>query len=137
MAHWLKNLGSGTGRMDESLIPRVLRELRFPRRPRVAVGDKMALYALGHDRVFAIVEIFARPYEIEGPNNWDRWEVETRPVLSMGYHGAPRLADLTVDRDLELSVRQQSHIGLTGDEYRRAVELLRAAGATEDGLYRP
>ncbi len=124
--------------MDESLVPRVLRELRFPKRPRLAVGDKMALYALGHDRVFAIVEIFGRPYPIEGPNKWDKWQVETRPVLAMGYEGAPTLSDVSVGgRDLRTSIRQQAHIGLTDDEYERAVMLLRQAGAVEDTFYRP
>jgi hypothetical protein len=123
--------------MDESLVPRVLRELRFPKRPRIAIGDRMALYAVGHDCVFAIVEIFQRPYEIEGPNNWDSWQVETRPVLSMCYSGAPRLADLAVQRDLHESIRQHSHIGLTDAEYQRAIAALRMAGAKEDRFYRP
>jgi hypothetical protein len=124
--------------MDESLIPRVLRELRFPKRPRISVGDKMALYALGHDCVFAIVEIFGRPYPIEGPNNWDKWQVETRPVLSMGYAGAPTLAEISVgQRDLRTSIRQQTHIGLSDSEYEQLVVLLRAAGAAEDSFYRP
>lgn len=124
--------------MDESLVPRVLRELRFPKRPRVAVGDKMALYALGHDRVFAIVEVFGRPYQIEGPNNWDRWQVETRPALWMGYGGAPTLAEISVgDRDLRASIRQQTHIELADTEYDRLVELLRSSEAIEDSLYHP
>ena len=136
MANWLKLLGSGTGRMDEALVPRVLRELRFPKRSRMAVGDKVALYALGHDRVFGIVEIFGRPYEIKGPNIWDRWQVETRPVLWMGYAAAPRLRDITADRNLQVSIREHSHIRLTDDEYRLAVDALRAAGAKEDRFYR-
>jgi hypothetical protein len=137
MAHWLKLLGSGTGEMDETLVPRVLRELRYPSRPRTSIDDRIALYALGADRVFAIVAVFGHPYEIAGPNHWDEWQVETRPALWMGYEGAPRLGDLIVARDLHQSIRQHTHIKLRPEEYQRAVDALRVAGAEEDSLYRP
>jgi hypothetical protein len=137
MAHLLKFLGSGTRQMDEGLVPRVLRELRFPKRPHFRVGDKVVLYALGHDRVFAIVEVFTRPHEIEGPNNWDEWQCETRPVIAMGYAGAPRLEDIDASRKLGESIRRHSHIALRDDEYTNALDGLRAAGAEEEGFYRP
>jgi hypothetical protein len=120
-------------------VPRVLTELRFPRRPSIQVGDKIGLYALGHDRVFAIVEAFGRAKPGEGENPWDRWVMEVREVMSIAYADAPRLAEISVasDRDLSLSIRQQSHISLRDEEYERLVERLRNAGAREDGFYRP
>ena len=78
MKTWLKMLGSGDGAMAETIVPQVLRLLRFPRRPSVAVGDKLVLYALGHDRVFAIVEAFSPVRPGEGDNPW-RQVVPRRP----------------------------------------------------------
>ena len=137
MTYWLKMLGSSRGGMDESVVPLVLSELRFPKKPSVRVGDKVVLYTLGHDKVFAIVEVF-RPVERgEGPNPWDRWRCEVRKVLVTSYDRAPGLDALTSGRDLRTSIRQQSHIRLQDEEYERAVEALRAAGAEPDRLYTP
>ena len=137
MKTWLKMLGSGTGAMDETIVPQVLRLLRFPRRPSVAVGDKLALYALGHDRVFGIVEAFSPVYEGVGDNPWDKWFLDVREVMSVPYADAPRLADVSVGgRRLADSIREHSHITLRPDEYDSVVELLGQAGAVEDRLYR-
>ncbi|HUH14796.1 MAG TPA: hypothetical protein VML35_02815 [Gaiellaceae bacterium] len=137
MRYWLKCLGSAGARMDESAIQRVLGHVRFPRRPSVRVGDKLVLYAVGYDHVFAIVEVF-RPVERgEGVAPYDRWICEVRPILWMGYAGAPRLSALTAGRPLRASVRQHSHIKLTSREYEQAVDALRTAGATADAFYRP
>ena len=137
MKTWLKMLGSGDHAMAEMIVPQVLRLLRFPRRPSVSVGGKLVLYALGHDRVFAIVDAFSTIRPGEGDNPWDRWFLDVREVMSTSYAAAPRLAQLSVaGRDLSVSIRQQSHIQLRPSEYDQAVTLLRQAGASEDGLYR-
>jgi hypothetical protein len=139
MARWLKMLGTGDGRMDESVVPQVLRRVRFTKRARVRVGDKLVLYALGHDRVFAIVEAFTPLEAGEGDLPWDRWSCEVRRVLVTTYDRAPRLADLNEagGRDLRISIRQQGHLALSDAEYERAVDALIAAGAVPDSLYRP
>src|SRR3954451_11516230 len=138
MAHWLKMLGSGTGRMDEEIVPLVLRALRFPSRPSIRVGDKIVLYALGHDRVFGIVEAFTKVRQGEGDNPWDSWVMDVREIMSTDYTSAPTLAAISASgRELAVSIRQQSHIGLREEEYEAAVRLLRDAGAQEDRFYRP
>src|SRR4051812_15731641 len=138
MAHWLKMLGSGTGRMGEKIVPFVLRELRFPSRPSIRVGEKIVLYALGHDRVFAVVEAFTKVRQGEGDKPWDKWVMDVREVMSTDYASAPTLAGISASgRDLATSIRQQSHIGLREGEYEAAVRLLRDAGAREDRFYRP
>jgi hypothetical protein len=124
--------------MDEEIVPLVLRELRFPSRPSIRVGEKIVLYALGHDRVFGIVEAFTKVRQGEGDKPWDRWLMDVREVMSTDYASAPTLAAIsTSGRELATSIRQQSHIGLREDEYEAAVRLLRAAGAREDRFYRP
>jgi hypothetical protein len=134
---WLKMLGSGDHAMAETIVPQVLRLLRFPRRPSVSVGDKLVLYALGHDRAFAIVEAFSPIRPGEGDNPWDKWFLDVREVMSTSYAAAPRLSQLSVaGRSLGESIGRHSHIQLRADEYDRAVTLLREAGAAEDRLYR-
>jgi hypothetical protein len=139
MNRWLKLLGTGDGSMDESVVPLVLRRIGFPRKPSVQVGDKIVLYALGHDRAFAIVEVFSPVTSGDGPHPWDRWRCDVRPVLWTDYASAPSLDDLIVPdgRDLRASIRQQSHVRLRDAEYRLAVAALEDAGAERDGLYRP
>jgi hypothetical protein len=55
----------------------------------------------------------------------------------MGYAGAPRLEDIDASRKLGESIRRHSHIALRDDEYTNALDGLRAAGAEEEGFYRP
>ena len=130
-------LGSGDHAMAETIVPQVLRLLRFPRRPSVSVGDKLVLYALGHDRAFAIVEAFLPVRAGEGGNPWDKWFLDVRAVMSTSYAAAPRLSELSVaGRNLAESIGRHSHIELRADEYDRAVTLLREAGAEEDRFYR-
>jgi hypothetical protein len=137
MRTWLKLLGSSEHGMAETVVPQVLRLVRFQRRPSIRVGDKIALYVMGYDRVFGIVEAFSPIREGEGDNPWDKWFLDVREVMSLPYADSPRLDYISVSgRDLGASIRQQSHIQLREPEYRRAVELLLAAGAVEDGLYR-
>jgi hypothetical protein len=137
MRTWLKLLGSPEHGMAETIVPQVLRLLRFPRRPSIRVGDKIALYVLNQDRVFGIVEAFSPVREGEGDNPWDKWFLDVREVMSLPYADSPSLAGISVGgRQLRESIRQQSHIQLRDLEYRRAVELLLAAGAVEDRLYR-
>ena len=139
MTYWLKMLGTGDGPMDEAIVPQVLRRVRFTKRARIRVGDKLVLYALGHDRAFAIVEAFTPLQRGEGDKPWDRWFCDVRKVMHVPYARAPRLDDLAIPggRDLRISIRQQGHLGLSDAEYDRAVESLRAAGADEDSFYRP
>lgn len=137
MTTWLKLLGSSEHGMAETIVPQVLRLVRFPRRPSIRVGDKLVLYVLGFDRVFGIVEAFSPVREGEGDNPWDKWFLDVREVMSLPYARSPSLDAISVaGRDLRKSIREHSHIQLRDLEYRRAVELLFEGGAIEDTLYR-
>jgi hypothetical protein len=134
---WLKLLGSSEHGMAETIVPQVLRLVRFPRRPSIRVGDKLVLYVLGFDRLFGIVEAFAPVRPGEGDNPWDRWFLDVREVMSLPYAKSPSLDAISVGgREIRKSISQQSHIQLRELEYRRAVELLLDRGAVEDTLYR-
>ena len=123
--------------MAETIVPQVLRLVRFPKRPSIRVGDKMVLYVLGFDRVFGIVEAFTNVRPGEGDNSWDKWFLDVREVMSLHTWTHPRsTCHRSPARDLRKSIREHSHIQLRDLVYRRAVELLLAGGAVEDKLYR-
>jgi hypothetical protein len=121
---WLKALGHAGGPLparwleDGSL--RSLRRTGFPRRPRIAPGDRLVYYASVWKRVFAIVEAVEEPARIDHPR-WP-WTVAVEPLLV--------IADLEVAPPVEAigvsarSMGQQSHIRLTAEQYARAVEAL-------------
>jgi hypothetical protein len=137
MRTWLKLLGSPEDGMAETIVPQVLRLVRFPTRPTIQIGDKLVLYVLGYDKVFGIVEAFSPVREGEGDKPWDKWFLDVRRVMKISYADAPSLDAISVsDRDLRVATRQHSHIKLRDVEYQAAVDLLRARGAEEDSLYR-
>jgi hypothetical protein len=124
VSHWLKALGHARGPLparwleDGSL--RSLRRTGFPRRPRIAEGDRLVYYASVWQRVFAIVEVVSGPEPVEHPR-WP-WTVAVEPLLVV--------PDLDVAPPVEAigiaprSMSQQSHIRLTPAQFERAVEAL-------------
>jgi hypothetical protein len=124
LSHWLKALGHARGPLptrwleDGSL--RALRRTGFPRRPRMAPGDRLVYYASVWQRVFAVVEVVAEPEQVDHPR-WP-WTVQVEPLLV--------IPDLDVAPPVEAigvaprSMSQQSHIRLTLEQFERAVEAL-------------
>src|SRR3954470_3799460 len=124
LTHWLKALGHAAGPLparwleDGSL--RSLRRTGFPRRPRMAPGDRLVYYASVWQRVFAAVEGVPEP-EQAGHPPWP-WIVRVEPLLV--------IPDLDVAPPVEAigvfarSMSQQSHIRLTPEQYQRAIEAL-------------
>jgi hypothetical protein len=129
VSHWLKALGHARGPLparwleDGSL--RSLRRTGFPRRPRIAEGDRLVYYASVWQRVFAIVEVVSGPEPVEHPR-WP-WVVRVEPLLVV--------PDLDVAPPVEAigvaarSMSQQSHIRLTPVQFERAVEALASVAA--------
>jgi hypothetical protein len=124
LTHWLKALGHARGplpaRWLEDGTLRSLRSTGFPRRPRIAPGDRLVYYASVWQRVFAIVEAVDEPAAVEHPR-WP-WAVAVEPLLVV--------ADLDIAPPVQAigvfprSMSQQSHIRLTVEQYERAVEAL-------------
>ena len=124
MTYWLKALGHAAGPLparwleDGSL--RSLRRTGFPRRPRMAAGDRLVYYASVWQRVFAVVEVVAEPEPVEHPR-WP-WAIAVEPLLVVpDLDAAPPVEAIGV---FARSMSQQSHIRLTPAQYERAVEAL-------------
>ena len=128
-AHWLKALGHARWSLPDDWLEdggaSRLRRTGFPRRPRIAPGDRLVLYASGWRAIFAVVEAVADPTDehpvTSNPTRWP-WTVEIEPLLVV-----PRLAvapPVEAAGVLPRSMSQQSHIRLTPEQYARAVEAI-------------
>ena len=88
-------------------------------------GDRLVYYASVWQRIFAVVEVVAEPTDTRpspsDPRRWP-WSVEVEPLLVI-----PRLDDAPPVQACGVAPRsmsQQSHIRLTEEHYRRAVEAI-------------
>ena len=129
MTHWLKALGHARGPLPARWLEdgrvEALRRTGFPRRPRMAPGDRLVYYASVWQRVFAVVEVVADPEPREHPR-WP-WIVRVEPLLVIpDLDAAPPVEAIGV---FARSMSQQSHIRLTAEQYERAVEALASVAA--------
>ena len=126
-AWWL--LLAGTGERPYTEADRRRRSLRhrFPRRPRIARGDQLVVYAAGsareygEGRVFALEECVSAEPHLSGHERW-KWEIQTRRLASVALPLAPTLRDIGVSTR---SIGRHSHIRLTESQ----AELSRSAFA--------
>ena len=121
--YWLKAVGHARGPLGERWLderPELLRRTGFPRRPRIAPGDRLVHYASVWRRVFAICEVVGEPAERDHP----RWpwivEIETLLVVPV-LDAAPPVEAIGV---AARSMSQQSHIRIEAAHYDRAVEAI-------------
>ncbi|MFL5894531.1 MAG: hypothetical protein ACJ76Z_05395 [Thermoleophilaceae bacterium] len=144
MRWWIKVAGTGEApytqeRWDERRA-RMHAEGRgqslFPRRPRIARGDRLVVYAsgsaadYGEARFVAVEEVVSDEPEPSGHDRW-RWKLETRlvsAVESMAH--APALRDIGVSPK---SLRQHSHVGITDVQGLHALDLIREANGFHTG----
>jgi hypothetical protein len=101
----------------------------FPRRPRMAPGDRLVLYASGWRRIFGVAEVLTEPATERAsaidPARWP-WSVGVEllivvPLLS----NAPPVEAIGVS---PRSMSQHSHIRLEERHLQRAVEALAGMG---------
>jgi hypothetical protein len=125
-AHWLKALGHARGPLPAAWIEDggVARLTRtgFPRRPRMEPGDRLVYYASVWRCVFAVVEVVEAPTDTHSQSARWPWTVEVEPLLLI-----PRLDDAPPVEAAGIPARsmsQQSHIRITPEQYRRAVEAI-------------
>jgi hypothetical protein len=115
VAWWL--LLAGTGERPYTEADRLARpeRHRFPRRPSIARGDDLVIYAAGsareygQGRVFALEECASEEPEPSGHERW-KWEIRTRRRLSVPLPLAPTLLDIGVSTR---SIGRHSHIRMT------------------------
>jgi hypothetical protein len=117
--YWLKAIGHARGPLAERWIEEraeLLRHTGFPRRPRIAPGDRLVLYASVWRRVFALAEVLGEPERREHP----RWPwtlpIETLLVIPV-LDAAPPVEAMGV---AARSMSQQSHIRIDASHYARA-----------------
>jgi hypothetical protein len=126
-AHWLKALGHAGGPLPDAWLEdgaaaRRLARTGFPRRPRIAPGDRLVYYASVWRRVFAVVEVAAEPEVREGASERWPWTVEVEPLLLIPHlDDAPPVEAIGVPAR---SMSQQSHIRLSPEHFQRAVDVL-------------
>jgi len=118
--YWLKAVGHARGPLSPDWLdgrPELLRRTGFPRRPRIAVGDRLVLYASVWRRVFAICEVVGEP----APRDHPRWPwtvaIETL-LLAPVIDAAPPVEAIGV---AARSMSQHSHIRIGREHYERAV----------------
>jgi hypothetical protein len=123
VAYWLKAVGHARGPLSERWIDErveLLHRTGFPRRPRMAPGDRLVLYASVWRRVFALAEVTSEPEPREHP----RWpwivEIETLLVVPV-LDAAPPVEAMGV---AARSMSQQSHIRIEREHYTRAVDAI-------------
>jgi hypothetical protein len=99
----------------------------FPKRPRIARGDRLIVYASGsaalyaEGRFVAIEEVISDEPEPSGHDRW-RWCLRTQLVVAVDELArAPALREIGVSPK---SLRQHSHIRLTERQGRQAVRLI-------------
>jgi hypothetical protein len=124
--YWLKSVGSTDDPQADDwpeTAPQELSHVRFPAKgkPSVQPGDYLVYYASGHERIIGIAEVFTPPTKDNGEARWP-WRCEIRPRIILGrIHRSPSLDVMTGPaRDFRRSVRQQSHLEISEEEYRRA-----------------
>lgn len=128
-SYWLKVVGAGAKPIeDDWKAHRKLleRKVMFPAQPRrIKTGDAIVLYAASWRVIFAIGEVTTMPYRAPHVDPEYPWLVdviwEEESTLPFVHHGVP-LSSIGVDGK---SVRQQSHIALSEEEYRAATRALR------------
>ena len=126
MQHWLKAIGHARGPLVDAWLqerPASLTRTGFPRRPRMAPGDRLVYYASVWRVVFAVVEVVAEP-ELTGRAGTDRWPwtVDVEPLLVIPrLDRAPPVEAIGVPAR---SMSQQSHIRLSPEHFTRAVDAI-------------
>ncbi len=130
--YWLKAIGHARGPLAEDWIDsraELLRRTGFPRRPRIAPGDRLVLYASVWRRVFAIAEAVGEPEPRDHPR-WP-WTIAIETLLLVPVlDAAPPVEAIGV---AARSMRQHSHIRIGHDHYARAVDALAGVAYSAGG----
>ena len=141
MAWWVKVAGTGESAYTQERWDERRARLRaeragpslFPKRPRIARGDRLVVYAsgsaalYGEARFVAVEEVISDEPEPSGHERW-RWRLNTRLVAAVeDLAHAPALREIGVSPK---SLRQHSHIRLTDEQGEHALRLIADCAAT-------
>jgi len=124
VGYWLKAIGHARGPLPDAWLERSTASLArtgFPRRPRIAPGDRLVYYASVWRAVFAVVEVVAEPQLTRPGTRWP-WTVEVEPLLAIPrLDRAPPVEAIGVPAR---SMSQQSHIRLSPEHFSRAIDVI-------------
>lgn len=131
--NWIKSLGMGArghqlrddwGNERGGLLHQAL---TFARRPGLAKGDGVVLYAAGVGLIFAVGRVTSHPYRDEADTTDWPWRVNIELDQSREFlHDGEPLEVLNVDgRDLRNVIKRRSHVRLSDAEFQSAVRALR------------
>lgn len=127
MSAYLKVIGSGDAPLQG---PYTLPYADFSRtRPpsKISKGDVLILYAAGWKNIFAIGRVTSRIRNSEYPD-WP-YRLELDYVVNVAPVDGVPVNDISTERELTRSVRQQTCISLNAAEFKRAWDLLKARQA--------
>ena len=135
MPWWIKVAGTGATAYTQERWDRRRADgggpSLFAKRPRIARGDRLVVYAAGsaalygEGRFIGVEEVLSDEPEPSGHERW-RWRLHTGVIAAVELIShAPALREIGVSPK---SLRQHSHIKLTEEQGRHALELLRIAG---------
>lgn len=128
MDYWLKAIGAANHTLENNWLDDrydLLDTIRFAANKRpsgVARDDRLVLYAAGWECFYGVAIVTsAEPKQDLGEKRWP-WILDVRvPLVVPRLDLAPRLSEMNV---ATTSVRQQSHIRLTEDQFESAVQAL-------------
>jgi len=126
--YWLKSIGAANHRLDNDWLNErydLLDRIRFAKNKRpsgVSVGDRLVLYAAGWERFYGVAVVTsAEPKEDLAEERWP-WVLDVEvPLVVPRLSMAPGLDEMDV---ATTSVRQQSHISLTEEQFNKALAAL-------------
>lgn len=142
MRSWLKSIGSFDrpitdhpfyGSYNEEWIG-----FRKANKPGVRNGDHLSLYAPGGSkRIFAWAEAITDPDHDPGYDSTEhgscRWRIRVKYRINLPVASGVSIYDVIApERDLSQSIRQQSHIKLSLEEYESISENLKANAASSN-----
>lgn len=128
MNFWLKSIGASGDELDDDwlrLRADLQDQIRFATNKRptgVAREDRLVLYAAGWERFFGFAIVLSAESKKDPKEERWPWVLDvTVPLIVPRLSLAPRLHEMDV---ASTSVRQQSHIALTNDQFEKAVTAL-------------
>ena len=133
MAIWLKLVGATDAPMPDRWLDGradLADEVGFTKRAGVEIGEELVMYAIPQGKIIGIAEVVSHPIKgrKDGEERWP-WRSKIRWTVAIAdYDRCPSLADIEdpSGRKLSVSVRRQSHITLTWEEYTQAKDMLAA-----------
>lgn len=128
MKYWLKSIGAANHTLDNDWLNErydLLDRIRFAKNKRpsgVSVGDRLVLYAAVWERFYGVAIVTsAEPKKDLAEERWP-WVLDVEvPLVVPRLSLAPRLEEMDV---ATTSVRQQSHISLTEEQFNKALAAL-------------